>query len=125
MPTTHKIKRISVGLPALYVKKLEKYSALLGQALSPAATYLIQTKLDELEEAGKLDESSDVFADYIDVLSGAKSVKNLDIQTLSRLTGKPIEILEATIHEHINKGRESCCTDDCEEEKQDKCQNKQ
>lgn len=111
MPTTHKIKRISVGLPNLYVKKLEKYSALLGQALSPAATYLIQSKLDELEEAGKLEEPSDVFADYVDVLSGIKSVENLDIKTLSRLTGKPIEILEATIYEHISKGRESGCTE--------------
>ncbi|MGB3649985.1 MAG: hypothetical protein WBA41_02075 [Rivularia sp. (in: cyanobacteria)] len=125
MPTTHKIKRISVGLPSLYVKKLEKYSALLGQALSPAATYLIQSKLDELEEAGKLDEPCDVFADYIDVLSGVKSVKDLDIKTLSRLTSKPVEILEATIQEYKNGGRESCCTDDCEEEKQDKCRNKQ
>ncbi len=120
MPTTHKIKRISVGLPNLYVKKLEKYSALLGQALSPAATYLIQTKLDELEEAGKLDEPSDVFADYIDVLSGTKSAEDLDFKILSRLTGKPIEILEATINEHINKGRESCFIDDCEEESQNK-----
>lgn len=105
MATTHKIKRISVGLPSLYVKKLEKYSAILGQALSPAATYLIQSKLDELEEAGKLDEPSDVLADYIDVLSGTKSAEDLDFKILSRLTGKPVEILEATILEHTNKGR--------------------
>ncbi|MEO1377919.1 MAG: hypothetical protein AAFW70_27295 [Cyanobacteria bacterium J06635_10] len=108
MPTTHKIKRISVGLPSLYVKKLEKYSALLGQALSPAATYLIQTKLDELEKEGKLDEPADVLADYIDVLSGIKSAEDLDIKTLSRLTGKPVEVLEANINEFINKDRDNC-----------------
>lgn len=108
MPTTHKLKRINIGLPSLYLKKLERYSALIGLTAAPTTAYPIQTKLDELEKEGKLDEPSDVLAHYIDVLSGIKSAENLDIKTLSRLTGKPVEVLEANINEFIKRYRGNC-----------------
>lgn len=99
----NKMKRINVGVPDYYLRLLDKYALKIGQAQAPAASYLLQSKLDELNKAGELDVPSEIFADFLDVLAGKKELSEIDLKQLSKVSGKPLKELEALVVSAANK----------------------
>lgn len=97
MAKENKVKRINIGVPDFYLRLLDKYAIKIGQAQAPAAAYLLQSKLDELNKAGELDTPTEVFADFLDVLAGEKELSEVNLKQLSKVSGKAVEELEALV----------------------------
>jgi len=109
-------RRLSIALSDYHHSILERYAKYRSETPTTSATDLLKSKLDallpELERLEKSDIQS--IGDFLDFLTGDKSLSEINLKALAKISGRPVEQLEAIIEQLTTGGRESCC--DKEEE---------
>ena len=85
----HKNPRINHALPQAILSRLNAYAEKSGMKPASGASYLLQSKLDELAKDGFFDESDDLryVKEFIESLLGDRDSSRVDFEQCGRVLG--------------------------------------
>lgn len=99
----HKIPRINLALPQAFLSRLNAYAEKSGMKPASGASYLLQSKLDELAKDGFFDESDDLryVKEFVESLLGDRDSSKVDFEQCGRvLSIEPSRLQE--LYENCN-----------------------
>lgn len=108
MPPTAQTRRIQITLPIGIYSKLETYANQTGANLAPAAAYLIQNKLEELEGKGLLEIKPDkALEQLLEAMLDGVEEQDVDFEKIAKVLKRDAQDLK-----RVYKKTKSCeeCT---------------
>lgn len=95
MPPTAQTRRIQITLPIGIYSKLEMYANQTGANLATTASYLVQNKLEELEEKGLLEIKADkALEQLLEAMLNGLEEKDVDFEKIAKVLKRDAQDLK-------------------------------